>query len=67
MSVSASSSSESLDAEERVSAMPPPAGRPGIGGGRFKGDRSASGRDRSPQPGPSGLGSGERSALTCLA
>ena len=31
---SASSSSESSDAEQRVSAMPPPpAGRPGVGGG----------------------------------
>ena len=33
----------------------PPAGRPGVGGGHSKGDRS-------PQPGPSELGSGERSA-----
>ena len=57
---SASSSSESSDAEERVSAMPPPpAGRPGVCGGRSQCDRSASDRDRSPQPGPLGLGSGE--------
>ena len=56
VSVSASSSSESSDIEERVSAMPsPPAGHPGVGGSRRKGDRSASGCDRSPQPGPSGL------------
>ena len=42
---------------------PPPAGRPGVGGCRSKDDCSASDRDRSPQPGPSGLGSDERSAL----
>ena len=44
-SVSASaSSSESSDTEERVSTMPPPpARRPGVGGGRSKSDRSASG------------------------
>ena len=58
-SVSASSSSESLDPAERVSAMPPPSsGRSGVGGSRSRCDRSASGRDSSPQPGPSGLGSG---------
>ena len=34
---------------------PPPSGRSGIGGSRSVGDRS-------PQPGPSGLGLGERSA-----
>ena len=63
-SVSASSSSESSDAEERVSAMPPPpSGRSGVGGSRSKSDRSVSGLDRSPQTGPSGLGSGERSVL----
>ena len=63
VSVSASSSSESSDTEERVSSMPPPpAGRPGVGGSRRQGDRSASGHDHSPQPGPSGLGLGERSA-----
>ena len=63
-SVSASSSSESLDTEGRVSAMPPPpSGRSGVGGSRFKSDRSAPGCDCSPQPGPSGLGSGEQSAL----
>ena len=62
-SVYAFSSSESSDTEERVSAMPPPsAGRPGVGGCRSKSDRSASGRDRCPQPGPSGLGLGDRSA-----
>ena len=54
--MSASSSSEASDTEERVSAMPPPlAGRSDVGGGRSKSDRF-------PQPGPSGLGSGERSA-----
>ena len=58
-------SSESSDPEEMVSAMPPPpAGQPGVGGGFSKGDRSAPGRDRSPQPGPLGLGSGERSAAS---
>ena len=63
-SVSASSSSESSDAEERVSAMPPPpSGRSDVGGSRSKSDRSVSGLDRSPQTGPSGLGSGERSVL----
>ena len=57
------SSSESLEPEVRVSAMPPPpAGRPGVCGGRSTGDCSASGRNCSPQPGPSGLGSGERLA-----
>ena len=61
-SVSASSSSESSDTEERVSAIPPPlAGRSGAGGDRSKSDRTASGHDRSPQPGLLGLGSGERS------
>ena len=62
----ASSSTESLDAEERVSAMPappppPPYGRSGVGGGCSEGDHSTSGRDLFPQPGPPGLGSGERS------
>ena len=37
---------------------PPPAGCPGVGGSRSKSDRSAFDRDRSPQPGPSGLGCG---------
>ena len=61
--MSASSSSESSDSEVRVSAMPPPSSRrPCAGGGRSWSDRSASGRARSPQPGPSGLGSGERAA-----
>ena len=65
VNASASSSSETSDTEERVSVMPPPpAGRPGVGGGRSKGDHSASGRDRSPQPDPSGLSSGERSATS---
>ena len=41
---------------------PPPARRPGVGGGSSKSDCSASGRDRSSQPGPLGLGSGEWSA-----
>ena len=60
---SASSSSECSDTEERVSAMPPPPARcPGIGGSRSKGDSLVPGHDRPPQPGPSGLGSGERSA-----
>ena len=60
VNASASSSSESSDTEERVGAMPPlPAGRPGVVGGHSKDDRSASGRDRFPQSGPSGLGSGE--------
>ena len=40
----------------------PPSGRSSVGGGRSAGARSASGRACSPQPGPSGLGSGERSA-----
>ena len=63
LSASASSSSASSDTEERVRAMSsPPAGRPGVGGGRSKGDCSASGPDHSPQPGPSGLGSREQSA-----
>ena len=62
MSAFASTSSVS-DTKERVSAMPPPpAGRPCVGGGRSKSDRSASGRDCSPQPGPPGLGSGARLA-----
>ena len=57
------SSSESSNAKERVSAMPPPpAGRPGVSGGRSKSDRSASDHDHSPQLAPSGLGSGSRSA-----
>ena len=43
--------------------MPPPhAGHPGIGGSCPWGDRSALVRDRSPLPGPSGLGSGLRSS-----
>ena len=43
--------------------MPPnPAGRPGAGGGRSGRDRSGSGRDCSPCPGPSGLGLGSRSS-----
>ena len=41
---------------------PPPSGRSGVGGGRSECDCSVSGCDRSPRPGPSGLGSGERSA-----
>ena len=49
---SASSSSESSDTEERVSAMPPSAERAGVGGGRSKSDRSVPDHDRSPQPGP---------------
>ena len=61
---STSSSSAFSDAEERASAMPPPpAGRPGVGGSRCKSDCSASDRDHSPQPGPSGLGSSSRSAM----
>ena len=40
---------------------PPPAGLPGIGGGRSTSDCSASDHDHSPQPGPLGLGSGSRS------
>ena len=57
--VSAPSSSQSSDAEEKVSAMPPPhAGR----GGCSKCDCSESDCDRSTQPGPSGLDSGARSA-----
>ena len=40
---------------------PPPAGRLGAGGGRFGCDRSGSGHDRSPRPGPSDLGLGWRS------
>ena len=47
VSASAFSSSASSGTEERVSVMhPPPTGRPGVGGGRSKGDRSTSGRDR---------------------
>ena len=43
--------------------MPPPhIRRPGMCGSCSKSDRSASDRDRSPQPGPSGLGSGSLSA-----
>ena len=41
---------------------PPPSRHPGAGGGRSECARSASGRARSPQPGPSGLGSGEQAA-----
>ena len=60
---SASFSSASSDAGEKARAMPPPpVGHPGMGGGRSGGDRSASDRDRSPQPGPSGLGSVSRSS-----
>ena len=63
-SVSASSSSESSDSVGRVSAIPsPPSSLLGAGGGRSGSDRSASGCARSPQPGPSGLGSGMRAAL----
>ena len=40
----------------------PPSKRPGAGGGRSGSDSSASGRGRSFQPGPSGLGSGMRAA-----
>ena len=59
---SASSSSASSDAGEKASAMPPPpAGRPGVGCGRSEGGCVAPGRDCSPQPGPSELGSGLRS------
>ena len=59
VSASASSSFESLDTEERFSAMPPsPTGHLAVGDGHPRGDRSASGLDRSPQPGPSVLGSG---------
>ena len=62
-SVSASSSFESSDLEGRVSAMPPPpSSRPGAGGDRSGSDHSASGCARSPQPGPSGLGSGVQAA-----
>ena len=42
--------------------MPPPSGHSGVGGGCPGSDRSAPGRDRSPQPGPSSLGSGLRSS-----
>ena len=43
--------------------MPPPlAGHSGAGGGCSEGDRSAAVRDRSPRPGPSGLGLGLRSS-----
>ena len=56
---SASSSAASSDNGDQEAAMPPsPAGHPGVGGSRSGGDRSAAGCDRSPQPGPSGLGSG---------
>ena len=41
--------------------MPPSAACAGVGGGRSKSDRSVPDHDRSPQPGPSGLGSGARS------
>ena len=54
---SASFFSASSDAGEKAGAMPPPpAGCLGMDGGRSRGNRSASGRDCSPQPGPSGLG-----------
>ena len=60
---SASFSSASSDAGERASVMsPPPARRPGVGGSCSRSDRLASDRDRSLQPGPSGLGSGSMSA-----
>ena len=53
--LSASSSSASSDEGLQAGEMPPPpAGRPGIGGGR-------SGGDRSPRPGPSGQGLASRS------
>ena len=45
--------------------LPLPHRTPGVGGGRSRSDHSLSGRDRSPQPGPLGLDSGER--LTTLA
>ena len=53
---SASTSSAPSDGGHEASAMPPPpAGCPGVGGSCSKGDRLASTRDRSPQPGPLGL------------
>ena len=52
-------SAASSDAGEQEGAMPPPpAGRPGVGGSWPGGDCSALDYDHSPQPGPSGLGSG---------
>ena len=52
----ACASASSSDAGEPEGVMPPPpAGRPGVCGSRPRGDRS-------PQPGPSGLGSGLRSS-----
>ena len=55
--------STSSDAGEQEAAMPPPSsGCSGVGGGRPEGDRSAPGRDRSPQLGTSGLASGLRSS-----
>ena len=41
---------------------PPPVGHPGTVGGRSEGERSASGRDCSPRPGPSGQSSRSRSS-----
>ena len=58
---SASSSSPSSVAGERESVMPPSPGRRGAGGGHSGHDRSGSGRDRSPRPGPSGLDLGSGS------
>ena len=53
----------SSDAGNKAGAMPPPhAGRPGVDGSRSGGDRLASDRDRSPRPGPSGMGSGSLSS-----
>ena len=52
-----------MQAKGLVRCLPRPAGHPGVDGGRSVGDRSTSGRDRSPRPGPSGLGSGLQSSL----
>ena len=59
---SVSSSFASSDTSHEASTMPPPpAGCPGVGGSCSKGNCSAFTRDRFPQPGLSGLGSGSRS------
>ena len=53
----------SSDAGDQEATMPPPSsGRSGVRGGCPESDCSAPGRDRSPQPVPSGLGLGVRSS-----
>ena len=52
-----------MQAKRLMRCLLSPLGVLGVDGGCSGGDRSASGRDRSPRPGPSGLGSGSRSSL----